>query len=204
MALLYPVVVPCSVILSLTLDEENSERLMLKYYVFLLKAGISDHVAAVRQYRGFVDSYLQTVEGIKKERIEDFVIDRIMKIVNDPEAINEIIKNVLIYQEKGNRVLPTLEAELADVEKRKANLLNAIEMGIVNATTKQMLDELEMQCNNLQIEIAREQMENNLIDGTQTIPLSEVEAFSNCSPVICEGGAKNRGQFRCHHRLHRT
>ena len=39
---------------------------MLKYYVFLLKAGISDPVAAVRQYRGFVDSYLQTVEGIKK------------------------------------------------------------------------------------------------------------------------------------------
>lgn len=30
------------------------------------KAGISDPVAAVRQYRGFVDSYLQTVEGIKK------------------------------------------------------------------------------------------------------------------------------------------
>ncbi|MGN0005152.1 MAG: recombinase family protein [Candidatus Gastranaerophilaceae bacterium] len=172
---------------------------------------------------------------IKKERIEDFVIDRIMKIVNNPEAINEIIKNVLIYQEKGNRVLPMLEAELADVEKRKANLLNAIEMGIVNATTKQRLDELEMQCNNLQIEIAREQMEINLIDenklrfyleqfkgidptklsnrrklintfvnaiylyddkldlilnyqdGTQTIPLSEVEAFSNCSPVICKG-----------------
>ena len=172
---------------------------------------------------------------IKKERIEDFVINRIMKIVNDPKAINEIIKNVLIYQEKGNRVLPTLEAELADVEKRKANLLNAIEMGIVNATTKQRLDELEMQCNNLQTEIAREQMESNLIDenklkfyleqfkgidptklsnrrklintlvnaiylyddkldlilnyqdGTQTIPLSEVEAFLNCSPVICEG-----------------
>ena len=77
-------------ILSLTLDEENSERLMLKYYVFLLKDGISDPVAAVRKYRGFVDSYLQTVEGIKKERIEDFVIDRIMKIVNNPESINEI------------------------------------------------------------------------------------------------------------------
>lgn len=108
-------------------------------------------------------------------------------------------------------------------------------MGIVNATTKQRLDELEMQCNNLQIEIAMEQIENSLIDesklrfyleqfkgidptklsnrrklintfvntiylyddkldlilnyqdGTQTIPLSEVEAFSNCSPVICEG-----------------
>ena len=54
---------------------------------------------------------------IKKERIEDFVIDRIMRIVNNPESINEIIKNVLIYQEKGNRVLPTLEAELTDVEK---------------------------------------------------------------------------------------
>ena len=90
MSLLYPVIVPCSVILSLTLDEENSKRLMLKYYVFLLKAGISAPVAAVRQYRGFVDSYLQTAEGIKKERIEDFVIDRIMKIVNNPESINEI------------------------------------------------------------------------------------------------------------------
>lgn len=30
------------------------------------KAGVSDPVAAVRQYRGFVDSYLQTVDGIKK------------------------------------------------------------------------------------------------------------------------------------------
>lgn len=30
------------------------------------KAGVSDPVAAVRQYRGFVDSYLETVEGIQK------------------------------------------------------------------------------------------------------------------------------------------
>ncbi len=30
------------------------------------KTGISDPVAAVRQYRGFVDSYLETVEGIQK------------------------------------------------------------------------------------------------------------------------------------------
>ena len=30
------------------------------------KAGISDPVAAVRQYRGFVDSYIETVEGIQK------------------------------------------------------------------------------------------------------------------------------------------
>ena len=50
MALLYPVVVACSVILSLILDEENSKCLMFKYYVFLLKDGISDPVAAVRQF----------------------------------------------------------------------------------------------------------------------------------------------------------
>ena len=64
-------------ILSLTLDEENSERLMLKYYVFLLKAGISDPVATVRQYRGFVDSYLQTVEDIEKNewRFKPKIVD---------------------------------------------------------------------------------------------------------------------------------
>ena len=107
MALLYPVVVPCSVILSLTLDEENSERLMLKYYVFLLKTGISDPVAAVRQYRGFVDSHLQTVEGIKKNewRFKSKTVDA--GTVNSPllvdglydEFLREFIENTDSIQE---------------------------------------------------------------------------------------------------------
>ena len=107
MALLYPVVVACSVILSLTLDEENSERLMLKYYVFLLKAGISDLVAALRQYRGFVDSYLQTVEGIKKNewRFKSKTVDA--GTVNSPllvdglsdEFLREFIENTDSIQE---------------------------------------------------------------------------------------------------------
>lgn len=58
---------------------------MLKYYVFLLKVGISDP-AAVRQYRGFVDSYLQTVEGIKKNewRFKPKIVDA--GTVNSPEV----------------------------------------------------------------------------------------------------------------------
>ena len=93
MSLLYPVVVPCSVILSLTLDEE---RLMLKYYVFLLKAGISDPVAAVRQYRGFVDSYLQTVEGIKKNewRFKSKTVDA--GTVNSPAVRYGIVREFLL------------------------------------------------------------------------------------------------------------
>lgn len=126
MALLYPVVVPCSVILSLTLDEENSECLMLKYYVFVLKAGISDPVAAVRQYRGFVDSYLQTVEGIKKNewRFKSKTVDA--GTVNSPllvdglfdEFLREFIENTDSIQEiKTSYVINMIRIVFIDILK---------------------------------------------------------------------------------------
>ena len=49
-----------------------SDREVKNFVAFVMfnlttsKAGRADPVAAVRQYRGFVDSYLQTVDGIKK------------------------------------------------------------------------------------------------------------------------------------------
>ena len=80
---------------------------MLKYYVFLLKAGISDPVAAVRQYSGFVDSYLQTIEGIKKNewRFKSKTVDA--GTVNSPllvdglfdEFLREFIENTDSIQE---------------------------------------------------------------------------------------------------------
>lgn len=51
---------------TLTDDEVKTLIALVMFNLNASKAGISDPIDAVRQYRGFVDSYLKTVSGIQK------------------------------------------------------------------------------------------------------------------------------------------
>ena len=54
--------------------------------------------------------------------------------------------------------LPALRRQLADTEKAIDNMLNAIQAGIFNASTKRRLDELEATKEKLELSIIKEEM----------------------------------------------
>ena len=69
-----------------------------------------------------------------------------------------MVKAVMEQQGKDNVLMNALKKQLADVESGIENILNAIQMGIVNASTKKRMDELEERRNELLIDIGREEL----------------------------------------------
>jgi hypothetical protein len=103
-------------------------------------------------------------KAVRKEWIEDIVINEIRKFLYDDEAIDEMIKLVMQAQRQENKKLPLLKKELRSVEKGINNMLNAIQDGIYNSSTKRRLDELEERKEALEMEIANEQLIKPLLE----------------------------------------
>lgn len=106
-------------------------------------------------------------KAVKKDWIEQLVVEKIKQFVLNDTAINQIVDALVEYQKQENTMLPMLRNQLKDVEKRIANMLNAIEQGIVNDLTKQRLDELSERKADLEISIAKEQIENTPLTREQ-------------------------------------
>ena len=66
-------------------------------------------------------------------------------------------------QQQENTRLPVLKEQLRDTEKRLANLLEAIEQGILTPTTKQRLDELEARKEALNTSILEEELKKPVL-----------------------------------------
>jgi hypothetical protein len=62
-----------------------------------------------------------------------------------------------------------LEKQIADVDKRISNILDAIERGMTNASTKQRLDDLESAKGELEIALAKEQIEKPPLTKEQIV-----------------------------------
>lgn len=99
-------------------------------------------------------------KNIKKNLIEDFVVNRVAQTICDDEFINGLVTQILEYQSEENKVLPILQSQLRDVEKKIENLITAIENGICNVSTKRRLDELEKRQRELEIDISNEKVQN--------------------------------------------
>ena len=62
-----------------------------------------------------------------------------------------------------NAALPSLESQLAQVEKEIDNVMNAIKQGIITTTTKETLLTLEQEKETLEIAIAKENIERPIL-----------------------------------------
>ena len=102
-------------------------------------------------------------KAVRKDWIEDLVIDRIRQLLFDDELIDRIADKLVEESEKESAVLPNLERQLAETEKAITNMLNAIQSGIVTTSTKQRLEELEERKETLEIDILREKAERPVI-----------------------------------------
>ena len=103
------------------------------------------------------------LKSVKKEWIEDFVVSQTMKLIFDNEVMNRIADKLMELQGAESYDIKILEKQLAEVNKGIDNMLNAIQAGIITASTKQRLEELEAQRADTENAIAAARIESRLV-----------------------------------------
>ena len=96
-------------------------------------------------------------KAVRKEWIEDEVIKGLTIILNDDATLSAMADKLLELFEEDNVVLPALEVQLKEVQKSIANLIKAVEQGLVTRSTKSRLEELEAEEETLKESIFIEQ-----------------------------------------------
>ena len=100
------------------------------------------------------------LKAVRKEWLEQMVTHVAIHYILQESIMNTIADMAVAYQAEDNPRLPTLRAQLRDVNKRIGNLVSAIEEGVASATTRQRLDELEQQRTGLETSIRQEEMKH--------------------------------------------
>ena len=97
-------------------------------------------------------------KSVRKVPLENAVINAVMKRIMNDSFVEYVADCVLELQSKENTVLPALHRQLEEIERGITNLLNAIQAGIINSSTKQRLDELEARKQVLELQLIKEEM----------------------------------------------
>ena len=95
---------------------------------------------------------------VRKQWLEDLVVNQTMQLVKDDAAMESIIAKVMELQNKENTNIPLYEKQLRDAESGIQNMLNAIQAGILTSSTKERLEQLEETKRELEIRIAEEKL----------------------------------------------
>ena len=98
-------------------------------------------------------------KAVKKDWIEEAVVRITVSKVLTDQAIDRIADAILGIQNDGDTLTPALMQELKECEKGIENLMNAIQMGILTASTKERLVALEEQREALKLSLLRAQLE---------------------------------------------
>jgi len=106
-------------------------------------------------------------KAIKKDEVEEAVIEATVENIFVDEVIEEIADRVISWQDKESTLVPLYQRELAEVEKSIANLLSAIEQGIITSATKNRMAELEGLKIDLEVKIAREEIQTQILTKDQ-------------------------------------
>lgn len=110
-------------------------------------------------------------ENVRRDWIERVVVKATMDYVLREDVIEWIADRVMEYQEReGNSAqLLGLREQLAETQKATANVMKAIEAGIITTTTKQRLIELEADASRLANSIALEEASITHLERDQVI-----------------------------------
>jgi len=114
---------------------------------------------------------------IRKEFIEDIVINNIVTLFKDRTLIHEValkIYNMHQKETQDNTALKYLQKQREEAVKSTNNVMKAIEQGIITDTTKQRLVELETKIAELDFEISKEKIRTYTY-----ITIEEIEYFLN-------------------------
>jgi len=82
-------------------------------------------------------------KAIRKDWIEDKVIEQISAWLNNDKQISDMADDVMALLNEDDGMILALEAQLKEVRSSIDNIMKAIEKGVVTRTTKSRLEELE-------------------------------------------------------------
>lgn len=102
----------------------------------------------------------------KKDWIEELVVRFTVQEVLTDENIDLIATRAMeiIQKESADTTyLDGLQDQLKEVKKKLKNLMTAIEQGMITSTTKERLEELELEKNDVEGQIAREEIKKPLL-----------------------------------------
>ena len=108
-------------------------------------------------------------KSVKKSWIENIIINETMRTIMDDSVVEYIADLVMELQQREKTDLPRFKEQLTETEKAIENMLNAIQQGIFNKSTKQRLDDLEAIKSDLDIKILQEEMQRPLLTREQVI-----------------------------------
>lgn len=100
---------------------------------------------------------------MRKEIIEEWLLNEVMNTILTDEMISEIADKVIALQGRENTAISLLNERLSEVNQRIDNLVNAMEMGIVTKSTKEHLDELELDRERIEFDILKEQIQCDIL-----------------------------------------
>lgn len=125
-----------------------------------------------KTYRYYKCSKAKKKEGcnkkaVKKDWIENLVIQQTMLMVMDKSLMEHITDRLLALQQEENFDLRLLKKQLAEAEKGIDNILDAIQAGIFTASTKQRLNDLEERKAELEKQIIENQIQHPTLTREQ-------------------------------------
>ena len=82
---------------------------------------------------------------IRKEVLENFVLDNIVKVLQKPQTMECIVNNILRVQntQANTTLLTSLLKEKKQAEFALENVLKAVEQGVINNSTNKRIKDLE-------------------------------------------------------------
>ena len=108
-------------------------------------------------------------KSVRKLPLENAVVNATMAKVMDDNFVEYIADAVMDLQGKESSELPALRKQLEETERGITNMLNAIQMGIINQSTKQRLDELEERKKDIELHIIQEEIKKPLLSREDVI-----------------------------------
>ena len=148
----------------------DNEAVLREMQLFMVGEIGTSHTMKVHRYYRCVNTKKKKLcdkKAVKKDWIEDLVVNYIMKAIMNDEVMERLIDTLMELQKKESTDLPLLKKQLAETEKGINNMLNAIQAGIFTPSTKQRLDELEETKSQLEVSILQEEMHKPLLTREQ-------------------------------------
>ena len=124
---------------------------------------------SVHRYYKCVNAKKHTCDKktVRKEWIEDLAVQKALEILNDEVLVSYLVDTIFDLQTDENPRLPRLREQLADVEKRIGNIIQAIEQGMIFESTKERLAQLEKEKRELDMVIIEEQIQRPILTKDQ-------------------------------------
>ena len=98
-------------------------------------------------------------KSAKKDFIERAAVVLTVNRVLKDEEIDRIADGILTLQASEDTTIPALKKQLADTERGIENMLNAIQQGVLTSSTKERLEALEKQRDNLKIAVLQAELQ---------------------------------------------